>query len=112
MHTLSSRVAIAPLAAVLLLAPVPVEHRTDANEFPQQQSQTPQQQPLRRPDFIVDRGPIADIRVLKTPDVVGQRAGEAKTILERAGFRAGPAVAEPTRGASPGIVVRQNRARA
>ena len=113
MHTLSSRVAIAPLAAVLLLTPLPVKRGADANEFPQQQPQTPQQQPLRplrKPDFILDRAPVANIRVLRTPDVTGQRVSEAKTILERAGFRAGPAIAEPTRGATPGTVVRQDPA--
>ena len=113
MHTLSSRIAIVPLAAVLLLVPLRVTHRADANEFPQQQPKAPQpqlQRPLRNPDFIRDRAPVADLSVLRTPDVVGQRVGEAKTILERTGLRAGPAIAEPTRGASPGTVVRQDPA--
>ena len=113
MLTLSTRLALLPLAAVLLLASFPVEHHAEANEFPSQQPQTPQQQPaqpLRRPDLIRERAPIADIQVLRTPNVVGQQLGEAKTILERAGLHAGRAIAETTRGASPGTVVRQDPA--
>ena len=118
MQTLSSRVVIAPLAAVLLLTSLP---RAQANEFPQQKPQAPQLiQRQVRPELIIrdrapivdvrERGPVTDIQVPRTPNVVGQRVGEAKAILERAGFRVGQAVAEPTRGASPGTVIRQDPA--
>jgi beta-lactam-binding protein with PASTA domain len=113
MHTLSGRAVVTPMVTALLLWSWPLAHRVDANEFPSQpapQRQSPYVQPLRKSDAMVNRTRAADTRVLLTPDVVGQRIGDAKGKLEGAGLRAGSEVAEATRAARPGTVVRQSPA--
>ena len=102
MHTLSRRLAIVHLITLGFVLAPPIPGPTHANEFPDP--------PQRKPDPMIQRRPLPEIRVFRAPNVVGQRLADARVALERAGLRAGRETAQPTREATPGTVVRQEPA--